>query len=160
MQGGFPPGSSPRLWGTPSPGCGATHRPRFIPTPVGNTLLHHLLQKFQPVHPHACGEHTPATMLRLMLDGSSPRLWGTPRGFTPQEHAFRFIPTPVGNTSLPRNNSPHFAVHPHACGEHKGILYFSPSYTGSSPRLWGTPSHPDAYLYGTRFIPTPVGNTG
>ncbi|CAB1083943.1 hypothetical protein D1AOALGA4SA_11477 [Olavius algarvensis Delta 1 endosymbiont] len=50
-------GSSPRLWGTPRKGYSRRLTERFIPTPVGNTLV--LLPPRRPatVHPHACGEH-------------------------------------------------------------------------------------------------------
>ena len=87
-------GSSPRLWGTlvALPGhylpvhphaCGE-HRfagtpsgiDRFIPTPVGNTVLIVLCSHRPPVHPHACGEHFPGAGMNAE-SGSSPRLWGT-----------------------------------------------------------------------------------
>ena len=50
-------GSSPRLWGTlgtlPLPYL----TPRFIPTPVGNTVRVGTAVTGTSVHPHACGEH-------------------------------------------------------------------------------------------------------
>ncbi len=71
----------------------------------------------------------------------------------------RFIPTHVGNTSPQRWPKIGAPVHPHACGEHlfRG-LYFSDSL-GSSPRMWGTQSHPVHVARFDRFIPTHVGNT-
>ncbi|CAB1083932.1 hypothetical protein D1AOALGA4SA_11466 [Olavius algarvensis Delta 1 endosymbiont] len=50
-------GSSPRLWGTPSPNWAVNLHSRFIPTPVGNTFILFLLLSGDTVHPHACGEH-------------------------------------------------------------------------------------------------------
>ena len=50
-------------------------------------------------------------------------------------------------------------VHPHACGEHKFYQFYAGPYTGSSPRLWGTPHRESGHTSPMRFIPTPVGNT-
>ncbi len=93
----------------------------------------------------------------------------------------RFIPTHVGNTLSAQTNLNGVAVHPHACGEHLGVLAevahvvrFIPTHVGntgsqtkpkrdkhgSSPRMWGT--HVDAapaFAGQARFIPTHVGNT-
>jgi len=70
----------------------------------------------------------------------------------------RFIPTPVGNISLPCLNRRNRAVHPHACGEHLVLRLMKFIPAGSSPRLWGTYGRlQDTAVIG-RFIPTPVGN--
>ncbi len=50
-------GSSPRLWGTLRDHVKCINTQRFIPTPVGNTLLIEEVEVTTPVHPHACGEH-------------------------------------------------------------------------------------------------------
>ena len=50
-------GSSPRPWGTPSKPLNPHSMLRFIPTPVGNTLLEPLSVSLESVHPHARGEH-------------------------------------------------------------------------------------------------------
>jgi len=70
-------GSSPRLWGTHQVDQGMKRVDRFIPTPVGNTILFISFQPQIAVHPHACGEHILGQSVDLMSDGSSPRLWGT-----------------------------------------------------------------------------------
>ena len=51
------------------------------------------------------------------------------------------------------------AVHPHACGEHRGTFATNDPKGGSSPRLWGTHWHRPHNVDNERFIPTPVGNT-
>ena len=91
-------GSSPRLWGTQLVQTSGVGHIRFIPTPVGNTLLHLCLALLQAVHPHACGEHTARASVSEQLVGSSPRLWGT-RLQCRQWYGYQ-------------------SVHPHACGEH------------------------------------------
>ena len=70
-------GSSPRLWGTRGSMDAEATRPRFIPTPVGNTanlVAHYIIEA---VHPHACGEHDDKRERLEANVGSSPRLWGT-----------------------------------------------------------------------------------
>ena len=56
----------------------------------------------------------------------------------PNRRMERFIPTHVGNTRLARR-----------------FLFFF----GSSPRMWGTPTHHYEHWTQNRFIPTHVGNT-
>ena len=51
-------GSSPRPWGTPHDNHHCFYRPRFIPTPVGNTEYMGSEAKATAVHPHARGEHS------------------------------------------------------------------------------------------------------
>ena len=153
-------GSSPRLWGTLSNAPMCSWLLRFIPTPVGNTgVLNHI---FPPtaVHPHACGEHSQVRQQRLKLTGSSPRLWGTPHAKALIWTIQRFIPTPVGNTRRGQFTLYRSSVHPHACGEHIANYTFIFYQCGSSPRLWGTLRIPEARSTSSRFIPTPVGNTG
>ena len=152
-------GSSPRLWGTPAVLRREGSRPRFIPTPVGNTGEGMTINAMTAVHPHACGEHIHLWILTTMDCGSSPRLWGTQYQRCSPQHSTRFIPTPVGNTPAVVHVDNKFTVHPHACGEHKLLLRCVDGSNGSSPRLWGTPRYPEAHPGGCRFIPTPVGNT-
>ncbi|CAB1083939.1 CRISPR associated protein of unknown function [Olavius algarvensis Delta 1 endosymbiont] len=152
-------GSSPRLWGTlnwPALLSGGT---RFIPTPVGNTLLQGRRPLKTPVHPHACGEHMLMKPFKFSGGGSSPRLWGTPSEAGPTHFRERFIPTPVGNTNFPPRCGPCSTVHPHACGEHSFAIFLSLGDYGSSPRLWGTREQYKRMVLINRFIPTPVGNT-
>ena len=91
-------GSSPRLWGTLTVGFRVISRPRFIPTPVGNTSGRAGSRVEIQVHPHACGEHNDPEKWPVMKHGSSPRLWGTQHLVIFPFVIFRFIPTPVGNT--------------------------------------------------------------
>ncbi len=157
---GINTGSSPRPWGTQDLEYLLMRQRRFIPTPVGNTLRYSATSYFRAVHPHARGEHEIAPDCRDYVDGSSPRPWGT-RPYR-QEHLVlgRFIPTPVGNTGSwwPEMNSN--AVHPHARGEHESIRGIASLAPGSSPRPWGTRQTIRPRHILSRFIPTPVGNTG
>ena len=71
-------GSSPRPWGTRALRLCVVRGVRFIPTPVGTTRLPIRRRNAATVHPHARGEHPIKQRVRILLDGSSPRPWGTP----------------------------------------------------------------------------------
>ncbi len=152
-------GSSPRPWGTPQADRDHGGLGRFIPTPVGNTAQPKRRCGRRTVHPHARGEHLSAMPSSSATCGSSPRPWGTPHHFCKLDGSFRFIPTPVGNTSGPARRVCPAAVHPHARGEHTKVSMSAMTAAGSSPRPWGTPGGLMSRVIGGRFIPTPVGNT-
>ena len=112
-----------------------------------------------PVHPHGRGEHVNHPGYRGDAYGSSPRAWGTLRHAVLDRAGPRFIPTGVGNTRLqPRGRSDR-TVHPHGRGEHSQRRPSSSTYTGSSPRAWGTRNVWPSLRNVWRFIPTGVGNT-
>ena len=66
------------MWGTPNIDDTLQTFERFIPTHVGNTQLVSGVTPFEPVHPHACGEHIAPMANEKIGAGSSPRMWGTP----------------------------------------------------------------------------------
>ncbi len=132
---------------------------RFIPTHVGNTARLCAQSNATRVHPHACGEHRPYTLIVRQSGGSSPRMWGTPYLCKVNLILSRFIPTHVGNTGDPAALSQMRSVHPHACGEHIVVSRIFSSTTGSSPRMWGTLTVAGYSSQLHRFIPTHVGNT-
>ncbi len=152
-------GSSPRPWGTLKTSHLCRWYRRFIPTPVGNTRWCRTGPARRSVHPHARGEHDLALQRLDLPGGSSPRPWGTPRGAAREQHADRFIPTPVGNTAHRTTGSPARPVHPHARGEHGDGDGEQALDVGSSPRPWGTLAGTACRSGTARFIPTPVGNT-
>ena len=131
------------------------------------------------VHPRACGERIWHSLVSFIVNGSSPRLWGTDAfegeirellRFIPTpvgngavrgvslSSACRFIPTPVGNGSLNIGQHHEIAVHPHACGERDYYPILVSDDGGSSPRLWGTAALGRWRGRSARFIPTPEGN--
>ena len=137
-KGALDGGSSPRLWGTRACCSCPWSSSRFIPTPVGNTVVGRVGGGSYAVHPHACGEHHAVSPGRQEGDGSSPRLWGTQSASASSTVSKRFIPTPVGNTRHQSVTVDYAAVHPHACGEHDSPHHHRWFLFGSSPRLWGT----------------------
>ena len=71
----------------------------------------------------------------------------------------RFIPTHVGNSQSCVVVAPTITVHPHACGELAVQERKFKNSSGSSPRMWGTPSYSYLAEFNLRFIPTHVGNS-
>ena len=153
-------GSSPRLRGTPFYGRTARTGRRFIPAPAGNTARRSSSFAGRSVHPRACGEHILPTSSRPLAFGSSPRLRGTPARPRAAVRPNRFIPAPAGNTPRFPGKRVVYAVHPRACGEHRGESRLGALQGGSSPRLRGTRDLRYQRLRCGRFIPAPAGNTG
>ena len=151
-------GSSPRPWGMPDKAPGESISMRFIPTPVGNANISTTRLHALPVHPHARGECAVQDNPIASPNGSSPRPWGMQILYRHEDGCQRFIPTPVGNASIPHNNILGIAVHPHARGECHRDVVAAPICVGSSPRPWGMPTIKWHGEIIERFIPTPVGN--
>ena len=152
-------GSSPRVWGIRGQWRQRICEQRFIPTRVGNTHAHTFGRFVPAVHPHACGEYFFAGMEFLLPRGSSPRVWGIPRGAAAGSRPGRFIPTRVGNTRVAPSLKETETVHPHACGEYIPVSGGDNVTVGSSPRVWGIRFVAVDGLEYLRFIPTRVGNT-
>jgi len=134
----FPPGSSPRTWGTPN---------QFLP--FFSVYL---------VHPHVHGERFQFEDLRGKSHGSSPRTWGTRTVPLADHEERRFIPTYMGNAISSRITVINPAVHPHVHGERPNTRRRRRVDLGSSPRTWGTPGRYRAGVKTRRFIPTYMGN--
>ena len=135
----FHGGSSPRVRGTRHYARHCPTLKRFIPARAGNTNHSRRRPRAYSVHPRACGEHfkrDPETKFKT-----------------------RFIPARAGNTGAALRGDGPRAVHPRACGEHTATLADAEIYTGSSPRVRGTPVHLKKPLFDQRFIPARAGNT-
>ena len=64
----------------------------------------------------------------------------------------------MGNITVYNTGLCEDAVHPHVCGEHSSPPVSIASFTGSSPRVWGTLVNLTKKEIVERFIPTCVGN--
>ena len=71
--------------------------PSFIPARAGNARRAHCRTQCPPVHPRACGERGDEAAQADLVDGSSPRVRGTPQEITEQRDGGRFIPARAGN---------------------------------------------------------------
>ena len=152
-------GSSPRLRGTHA---GAQHQDvarRFIPASAGNTVGAWWKVWPRPVHPRVCGEHIYIVGVAQPIDGSSPRLRGTPSMPRRQSRSNRFIPASAGNTMFQPLEYHGRPVHPRVCGEHDDTELLDVFGNGSSPRLRGTRHRHSQPGGPARFIPASAGNT-
>ncbi len=151
-------GSSPRVRGTRSWNRRWLSRVRFIPACAGNALRFHDAAVHVAVHPRVCGERRIGAWFAYQPRGSSPRVRGTPVTAGQAHHAFRFIPACAGNATGHHPRVGVLPVHPRVCGERPSAKPTSNSGFGSSPRVRGTPCHPDGEQATTRFIPACAGN--
>jgi hypothetical protein len=126
---------------------------RFIPTPVGNTPSHRCGEPCSSVHPHARGEYEHPGYSLCRKGGSSPRLWGIPRGRSQRHRANRFIPTPVGNTSTVATKITIHSVHPHACGEYSSTYIQDPG--SGLPPYPGPCTYPTRCPFSGKYLPPP-----
>ena len=132
-------GSSPRVRGTPGSHREVGRLCRFIPARAGNTGSDHNPMQLKTVHPRACGEHGLEGVEPIGAAGSSPRVRGTRRQGSGCGYVLRFIPARAGNTLRMRTRASVCTVHPRACGEHPNIAETIARFSGSSPRVRGTP---------------------
>ena len=111
---------------------------RFIPACAGNSTTNALRRRATPVHPRVCGELTPAFVGGVCIDGSSPRVRGTPLPRVKGRPRLRFIPACAGNSAARRCGLAPLPVHPRVCGELQPPKTLVRSPIGSSPRVRGT----------------------
>ncbi len=131
-------GSSPRVRGTRTPRPAVPAPGRFIPACAGNAVRSKLALADCSVHPRVCGERAQQKVAALGVDGSSPRVRGTPVSQRADEAVRRFIPACAGNASWPDGPRHGSAVHPRVCGERPTSVQSSVASCGSSPRVRGT----------------------
>ena len=107
-----------------------------------------------------CGEHAKKYSPTTGARGSSPRVRGTPAGPVPDVRAGGIIPACAGNTSSPDASRASSEDHPRVCGEHSEETNTTTTWTGSSPRVRGTPTGALNVTFTTGIIPACAGNTG
>ena len=167
------------MWGLLFGASSEKRRPRVIPTRVGTTgwgavgsgrgsghphacgdySRRRLSSSRSSGHPHACGDYGCTLEGALAERGSSPRVWGLRGVHSPGGGRGRVIPTRVGTTSR-RIRCPLIqSGHPHACGDYSLEAPAKPSFSGSSPRVWGLRPAPLPRVRERRVIPTRVGTT-
>ena len=91
--------------------------------------------------------------------GSSPRMRGTLSHTHSWPRYAGIIPAYAGNTSVNYPQRRNARDHPRVCGEHHWRKYFYSPYTGSSPRMRGTPASRSLSPRPNGIIPAYAGNT-
>ena len=150
-------GSSPRVWGKRDAGLPGSLSRRVIPTGVGKAWMMGVSSSIGSGHPHGCGESPPVARFEKPNCGSSPRVWGKLSVVYHRFRRIRVIPTGVGKALYGPNRDGAQAGHPHGCGESSIGSPCPIAASGSSPRVWGKPSHLSGRYTSTRVIPTGVG---
>ena len=151
-------GSSPRVRGTRPEAPPQWAQGRFIPACAGNAAAAFAGAVLLPVHPRVCGERGSFRVQSNPLNGSSPRVRGTPDPGDHRDAHRRFIPACAGNAKRRHDRPPSSPVHPRVCGERvHSVVINSVSY-GSSPRVRGTRPSVVHLLAVGRFIPACAGN--
>ena len=84
---------------------------------------------------------------------------GTPHRAHHHSHRRRIIPAYAGNTYGGEADDVDHRDHPRVCGEHTCVTPASASWTGSSPRMRGTPLQGMYSNVCTGIIPAYAGNT-
>ena len=93
-------GSSPRVWGQGKYERDFVQSKRIIPTRMGTRLVveHHAFNQMD--HPHAYGDKSLYLDFSRLSLGSSPRVWGQDRPFSPFQVFSGIIPTRMGTSTL------------------------------------------------------------
>ena len=133
-------GSSPRMRGTRVWTCREYWFAGIIPAYAGNTKPTVGIVPAKRDHPRVCGEHLGKPFELVGWQGSSPRMRGTRGACNVDVTARGIIPAYAGNTLLMELALNRFRDHPRVCGEHSFTDIEDMGYTGSSPRMRGTPS--------------------
>ena len=151
-------GSSPRVRGTPVGPDPNVRVTRIIPARAGNAKLPSMDVYPPPDHPRACGERRRARTPILAWSGSSPRVRGTRGVLLHEREIHRIIPARAGNAIIHHSGIYELPDHPRACGERLKKQREPTGYTGSSPRVRGTPEGDEARHQHERIIPARAGN--
>ena len=106
-----------------------------------------------------CGEHTYSNIEQSWIEGSSPRVRGTPGRARNGVGKLGIIPACAGNTSVGEDVESAIGDHPRVCGEHFDVLTDKGEKAGSSPRVRGTQGAWRDPHKRTGIIPACAGNT-
>ena len=131
-------GSSPRMRGTRTGGCGDVEAHGIIPAYAGNTVHRFEPHVHERDHPRVCGEHAISKANPGQMVGSSPRMRGTPSLRKTDRPICGIIPAYAGNTRPALQRKSIARDHPRVCGEHWINARRNPKIMGSSPRMRGT----------------------
>ncbi len=139
--------------------CADGRRPGIIPACAGNTRECSVFPSMPRDHPRVCGEHAQDGSNRTVIEGSSPRVRGTPFGSNGLSIDRGIIPACAGNTVQGWKFRRSKGDHPRVCGEHCVLIGNTDMASGSSPRVRGTPGRRLSSCRQRGIIPACAGNT-
>ena len=132
-------GSAPRVRGTLCSARCCCLPYRFSPACAGNAAVESALAIAISVQPRVCGERTGTGILGLTTGGSAPRVRGTLCSARCCCLPYRFSPACAGNAAVESALAIAISVQPRVCGERRCQVPGVARYTGSAPRVRGTP---------------------
>ncbi len=132
------PGSSPRMRGSPPLKSLLILLLRIIPAHAGLTVLRMCNVWMRRDHPRACGAHWKHTEEVVNMEGSSPRMRGSPSCRRCQIRLAGIIPAHAGLTCRACRACGAARDHPRACGAHRASASWCAMEKGSSPRMRGS----------------------
>ena len=145
--------------GTPHRRTVRAHQGGIIPAYAGNTRCFCRLRLMHWDHPRVCGEHCSPPTRAHPSRGSSPRMRGTHADIFDVGFQHGIIPAYAGNTMAYRRLRRAPWDHPRVCGEHINCSNFGRLFSGSSPRMRGTPDIRLLKPGDVGIIPAYAGNT-
>ena len=113
----------------------------IIPAHAGLTVTRMLGAASARDHPRACGAHGTYADMGKLMEGSSPRMRGSPRGSDARKAQPGIIPAHAGLTLPAAAHRDGSGDHPRACGAHQWKRSSGHRRKGSSPRMRGSPAH-------------------
>ena len=151
------PGSSPRMRGTLFMHVDQFLHGGIIPAHAGNTLMSRPKRSLTWDHPRACGEHESLIIELVVVEGSSPRMRGTPTTTAVETLSRGIIPAHAGNTARRRVRWGTPWDHPRACGEHQRLYEGEVDFCGIIPAHAGNTLVPKATFPKERDHPRACG---
>ena len=110
---------------------------RITPAHAGKTISRLFPTTHTTDHPRACGENTWSNILRVLDNGSPPRMRGKPSETFADGNTIRITPAHAGKTPAHRLCKSLRTDHPRACGENKNFPLQFLVAVGSPPRMRG-----------------------
>ena len=131
-------GSSPRMRGSRYFIISLSGSLGIIPADAGLTKIVHDREIPGGDHPRGCGAHFGCAFRVVLIQGSSPRMRGSPSRISSCAFFDGIIPADAGLTLFWQWTRWWRGDHPRGCGAHSEIAPTPESVMGSSPRMRGS----------------------
>ena len=152
-------GSSPLTRGKRGEATGLREDAGLIPAHAGKTCRSRQVQPGVSVHPHSCGENSPASGVRTRFQGSSPLTRGKHVECEQIPRLQGLIPTHAGKTNPSPGAVSRRTAHPRSCGENPIFALILKCGCGSSPLIRGKLRAGGELDGPARLIPAHAGKT-
>ena len=131
---------------------------RITPADAGNSHIPAKKKGSRGDHPRGCGEQRKFTTIRLLMQGSPPRMRGTAPPVRAEIRGVWITPADAGNRVLTHNRLSHREDHPRGCGEQMFRPLAAYPTNGSPPRMRGTGYYLRQFRGDQGITPADAGN--